>query len=275
MENLINDNYFTQSDGDALRKSTRESYNFAVKQYFNFCQTSGYEINHESFLVFLKNITKKYKYSSVESYFYGIRYYFEQNNIPYNKNIFNNFLKAMKNQLADAGKQIKKKTPALTKIEIQKKINELSIDYREIVWCLYYGAFRASELLVLTPENITTRDSGYVITIANSKTYKRGVFHYKFIPANTPAGHAIKRRLEITKTNHKLFLQTRQAVTTTINRKWPGYTAHSLRAGFVTDAIISGATVEQVAEQTGHSFSGVQEYYRQIKPDRNNAVNML
>jgi integrase len=52
--------------------------------------------------------------------------------------------------------------------------------------------------------------------------------------------------------------------------------AHSLRAGFVTEALVAGATHHQIMRQTGHkSSSTVEIYAREKTPLENNAIALL
>jgi integrase len=54
------------------------------------------------------------------------------------------------------------------------------------------------------------------------------------------------------------------------------YGAHSLRIGFVTEALNNGATETEVMNQTQHKTSQMlREYYRRSAPLKNNAVNLL
>jgi integrase len=51
---------------------------------------------------------------------------------------------------------------------------------------------------------------------------------------------------------------------------------HSLRAGFVTQAVRNGAAVQQIMQQTGHRTEAtVQVYVREHDPLKNNAVTRL
>lgn len=55
-----------------------------------------------------------------------------------------------------------------------------------------------------------------------------------------------------------------------------GYGSHSLRAGFVTEALRAGATTRQVMRQTGHtSEATVAVYDREHNPGRDNAVTEI
>jgi integrase len=56
----------------------------------------------------------------------------------------------------------------------------------------------------------------------------------------------------------------------------PAYGAHSLRAGFVTEAFRAGATHHEVMRQTGHRDPATVEIYaREGAPLENNAVMKL
>ncbi len=252
------------------RKNTAKTYNHALNLFL-----SEYEPTQQNLLLWLASLSTKYSINTLRTYFYAIRKYFEQNDIQLTEIVFKNFFKGLTNEKIEQNKAIKNKVKALTKNLILEHINELSPAYRAIVWALYYGAFRVSELLTLTPQNFSETAKGYTITIINAKNLKQGKEHYKFIPKTSPAYEVFKSYLSTANENEKLFKVSRQAISTTISRKWKGYTAHSLRAGFVTDAFNLGASVESVCTQTGQTLATAQNYYRQIKASDNNAVNLL
>ena len=55
-----------------------------------------------------------------------------------------------------------------------------------------------------------------------------------------------------------------------------GYGSHSLRAGFVTEALRAGASDHQVMRQTGHRSSAtIAVYDRELNPLRGNAVTRV
>ena len=273
---LANDPHFLNLQGKTLRSNTSEAYKTSIDQYTEFCENKGYDTKDEvSALAFLNELSKEKSYNTVATRFYAIRYYFNQNNINFNISVFNNFLKALANAKVDRNENIKKKTPALTKEKINEHINELNTEYQGIVWLIYYGAFRVSELIALTTGNIEQSRNGFTITINTAKNLKAGKTQYKFIKADTPAGRFLLERLQETDQNKRLIKQSRQTINTVITRKFKGYNAHSLRAGFITDALNNGASIEEVCTQTGQSLATAQSYYNQIRANENNAVNYL
>jgi len=252
------------------RANTRNTYEYAVKLFL-----SKYDASELNLLLFITELSNVYSVSSVRTYYFAVKKYFDTIGIQVNVSKFKMFFTGLENMKSEHGEVLRKKTNALTKSEILKGINEMSTDYKEIVWVLYYGAFRVSELLNIRKSDVSDNGNGYVIEISSAKNLKSGKKQYKFIPKHTPAFEVLKRRLKISTDTEKLFKQSRQSVTTTINRKFAGFTSHSLRAGFITDTLNLGASIESVCNQTGQTLATAQTYYRQIKADVNNAVNLL
>lgn len=69
-----------------------------------------------------------------------------------------------------------------------------------------------------------------------------------------------------------LIVQRRLGAIGLVGAKWA---SHSLRTGFVTEALRAGATTRQVARQTGQSENTVAIYDREHTPSRDNAVNTI
>jgi integrase len=270
-----------------MRKNTRETYGKQFQKFIEFCQEQGYSLEtgetHEEGRQIMERLLKayisesatNYSISTVKTRFYAIVKALQYRGILINTQAFKELIRSKENKKIEERQTIRNRVHALTKDKILRNIDNLKKDYRDIVWLLYYGAFRVSELLSLMPQDIEVQNNGYKITIRTAKNLKVGKEHYKFIPKDTPAGLALKERLNNAMEGERLFTQTRNAVSMTITRNWKGYTAHSLRSGFITDAINKGASVEQVCSQTGQTLATAHEYYRQLKVDENNAVNLI
>ena len=143
----------------------------------------------------------------------------------------------------------------------------------------FTGAFRRSELVALTMDDLTPYDNGIELTIRRSKTDQEGTGRTVFIPyargkrcpvkalqewieaANIVAGPLFLRI-----TRHDRVLRPRgltpQSVALLIKfylRKMRGEEAatqvagHSLRAGYCTEAATAGLQPYQIREQTGHT----------------------
>ncbi|RZI43849.1 site-specific integrase [Herbaspirillum sp. HC18] len=142
----------------------------------------------------------------------------------------------------------------------------------------FAGAFRRSELVALTCEDLTHYDNGIELLLRRSKTDQEGIGRTVFIPyakgSRCPV-KALNSWLELAGiTEGPLFRQisrhdklvgdkalTPQSVALVVKasvRRMSGDEAakavagHSLRAGYCTEAAIAGLALFQIREQTGH-----------------------
>jgi len=147
------------------------------------------------------------------------------------------------------------------------------------------GAFRRSELVHLDVEDLTRDGDLLHIMIRRSKTDQVGGGQVKTIPhldgneldpvgalyawlesAGIASG-AIFRRID--RHGHVHGRLTAQSVALAVKRlaraaglDWRRFSGHSLRSGFVTDALDGGASEADVMQQTGHLSDGVMRGYR-------------
>jgi integrase len=152
----------------------------------------------------------------------------------------------------------------------------------------YAGAFRRSELVNLDLVNVRFEPEGVRLTVRKSKTDQEGIGHIKDInyagrSANCPV-KSLKLWIEAAQietgplfrpvNRHGQVLAQRltpQSVALIVKRVMKAmkldsnsYSGHSLRAGFVTDAIKSGIQSQAIRRVTGHkSESMLSEYYRE------------
>ncbi len=164
----------------------------------------------------------------------------------------------------------------------------------------FVGAFRRSELVALDVSDISFTTEGAIAHVRASKTDQEGRGFEKALPrahrdflCPVQAIHAWLSRADIT--SGPLFRPvgkggrlgtTRlsdRAVSLIIKRRAEAagfdaerFAGHSLRAGFVTEALIQGASYAHVQRQTGHrSLATVGIYDRDEARFRNNAAIML
>ena len=161
----------------------------------------------------------------------------------------------------------------LRKLYEQKSIKALRD--RTILLIGWIGAFRRSELVSLKWENVGQNEQGITIFLENSKTDQEGKGGYKAIPYRGAVSSCPVRTLEewrgmfneLRLTTPYIFPEIKrgdvvkdnplhfkgQAVNVLV-KKYFGkeYTAHSLRAGFVTEAARKGASLPSIMQQTHH-----------------------
>ena len=166
----------------------------------------------------------------------------------------------------------------------------------------FVAALRRSELTGIDIEHIADHDSGLVIQLSRSKTNQRGDTHELVVlpratnPTRCPVttlqtwlqlagitagpvfravskgNRALDRRLTASAVNDILHTAVAAAGLEDPN----SYSAHSLRAGFVTYAHTRGATDHAIAHQTRHrSLSSVGTYIRTDTAWDDNAATQL
>lgn len=154
---------------------------------------------------------------------------------------------------------------------------------RALILCLFFGAFRVSELLEAKIGNLTKSGQGYELRIFGTKTNKTEQGHLKILPLRDdsicPTRALDSYFVSVSQNNNKvnlkndvLFSLSRVQVNRIV-KKWFGdsYSSHSLRAGFITEAIIKGIDKKAIKNQTGHKTDAMIDYY--TKDDLNRARN--
>ena len=148
----------------------------------------------------------------------------------------------------------------------------------------FAGGFRRSELVGLNCEDIAERPEGLIVTIRKSKTDQEGNGRIIGIPFGRgricPASLTLAWLSQLDDQEGPMFRPIRKGGGT-INQRLSGkavakivkcaahsiglnsknYSAHSLRAGFVTSAIQSGAPSHLVRKQTGHASDATMARY--------------
>ena len=158
----------------------------------------------------------------------------------------------------------------------------------------FTGAFRRSELAALNVEDLSFSEEGLIVNLAKSKTNQLGaaeekaIFYspeFKLCPIRTL--QAWVQRLD--RTTGPVFVSLRKGERLTDRRltdkhvniivqRYLGakYTAHSLRASFVTVAKLAGADDSEVMNQTKHKTSEmIRRYTRLDNVRQHNAAQKL
>lgn len=163
----------------------------------------------------------------------------------------------------------------------------------------FAGAFRRSELVSLTVENVEFAKQGLLINVTRSKTDQEGRGRKIAIPharGSVCAVHALQAWLEASGittglifrgiTRHGLISDeglTPQSVALVVKERALAagldpsrYSGHSLRAGLVTSAAQMGVSSWKIRQQTGHkSDAMLARYIRDANIFADNAAGML
>ncbi|MDB5270716.1 MAG: integrase [Hymenobacter sp.] len=165
---------------------------------------------------------------------------------------------------------------------------------RVILLLGFTGAFRRSELAALDIEDLSFSEEGLIVNLAKSKTNQysaaeeKAIFYspdFKLCPIRTLEAW-IKR---LGRTSGPVFVSFRKGERLTERRLTdkhlnlivqrylgPKYSAHSLRASFVTVAKLAGADDSEVMNQTKHKTSEmIRRYTRLDNVRQHNAAQKL
>lgn len=189
--------------------------------------------------------------------------------------------------------------PAFGIEEFKEKIREIpatpaGMRDRALLLVGFVGAFRRSELVALDVEGIKFTREGAVITYRGSKTNQYGKSEQKALffspdPETCPV-RALQDYLNLLgRADGPLFIRIRKGKQITVDRlsdkqvartikAYLGqeYSAHSLRASFVTIAKLNGADDSQIMQQTKHrTRTMIDRYTRVQQVVRHNAAMKL
>jgi integrase len=202
--------------------------------------------------------------------------------------------------------QAKPITPSMLRVMTRARRGHCSIRAtrdRALLLVGFAGGFRRSELVQLTPSDLTFSRAGVAIMLRRSKTDPHAKGRLVALPSS--AGDlcpvkALKAWLAVLQ--HRCLDQEAAPLFRRIDRHghicsklgaagvgWilrqrmalcgisiTGYSAHSLRAGLVTSAALSGVPVWAIQRQTGHrSEATVHRYIRDVSPFEANAYRSI
>ena len=158
----------------------------------------------------------------------------------------------------------------------------------------FAGAYRRSELVSLNIEDVQFNDDGVIISLSKSKTNQYGEAEEKAFFYSPEADFCPIRNLKqwigrLEKSTGPLFVRVRKGDKITEERlndmtvyetvkKYMGerYSAHSLRASFITIAKINGADDSEIMRQSKHKTSLMIQRYTRIEDiKQHNATTKL
>ena len=193
-----------------------------------------------------------------------------------------------------------KQAPAFGLASFKKVVRELALDTpsglrdRAILLLGFTGAFRRSELTALNIEDLSFTEECLLVSLRKSKTNQRGDHEEKAIFYSPELAVCPIRSLkawlgQLNRMQGPVFVSLRKNNQLTNNRLsdqtinvlvqrylGAGFTAHSLRASFVTVAKLAGADDSKVMNQTKHKTSAmIRRYTRLDDVKQHNAAKEL
>jgi len=193
-----------------------------------------------------------------------------------------------------------KQAPAFSLNQLKRLVRELDTDTvtglrdRAILLLGFTGAFRRSELAALNLEDLRFTEDCVIVSLARSKTNQLGQHEEKAIFYSPEAKVCPIRSLqawvrELGRESGPVFVSLRKgerltparlsdkSINAVVQRYLgPDYSAHSLRASFVTVAKLAGADDSEVMNQTKHKTSAmIRRYTRLDNVRQHNAAQKL
>jgi site-specific recombinase XerD len=285
--------------------NTRKAYQTDLKQFESWCQEYGQNpcpVSPETLVTYLAFLQENYKWASIQRKISAIRKLHELRNEEYpSKDVkVKSVLEGLKREKSIRQNQ----APAFTLEEFRKTVGSLENDNLQelrdkIVLILgFAGAFRRSELVSVNIEDLRFQDDHLIIGMKNSKTNQYGEIEEKvFFKSEDPdicPITTLNAWLELLPLSGPLFVRFRKGErhgeiklteerlsdksVDNIVKHYFGkeYSAHSLRASFVTIAKLNGADDMEVMQQTKHKTSlMIQRYTRINNVTEFNAVKKI
>lgn len=280
--------------------NTHRAYTTDLRQYLTWCQENSYEpvpLSPVALVEYVTFLGRTRSFFTIQRHLASIAKYHRLNEVesPVTNAQFKVFMKGFKLKKTVRQKQ----APDFSVKQLRQALDGLphtptGLRNRAILLLGFTGAFRRSELAQLDVNHILIDEAGMVIRLDRSKTNQFGEVEEKAVPyANEsdycPIG-AIQQWLTVLdREQGPLFVRIRKGERVTDQRlsdEWVNllvqhsigqhYTAHSLRASFVTIAKANGADDVEVMNQTKHrTTTMIQRYDRRRNIRKHNASGKL
>lgn len=279
--------------------NSHRAYTTDLRQYIAWCEENGYDtpLSPVALVEYVTFLGRTRSFFTIQRHLASIAKYHRQNDVesPTTNEQFKVFMKGFKLKKTVRQKQ----APDFSVKQLRQALDALphtptGLRNRAILLLGFTGAFRRSELAQLDVNHILIDEAGMVIRLDHSKTNQFGEVEEKAVSyANEveycPIG-AIQQWLALLgRDQGPLFVRIRKGERVTQERlsdEWVNllvqqhlgehYTAHSLRASFVTIAKANGADDLEVMNQTKHrTTTMIQRYDRRRNIRKHNASGKL
>ncbi len=305
----INSGLISQSRADgiaellkeSIAKNSRTAYDSDWSLFEAYCNGFGLAslpANVVTVADFLSNVRtlkgERYKPSSLQRFLVSIKRNHKRNGYP--DPTHNDIIQELMRGVRKSETRGIKQAAAMKLNKLIERVTTLpntnkAIRDKALLLIGFGGAFRRSELASLRLIDVQDTDYGIAITVRKSKTDQtsKGIiksFVYGKLPNQCPV-RMLKKYIEHfeIKSNEPLFLRVRKGdmivrkqlkddgVNGIVKRYFPTLSAHSMRAGFITETARKGRSIPEIMQQTGHrSQSQVADYIWLEENIKNNAI---
>lgn len=270
--------------------NTKRAYKSDLKYFRTWCgENSQVEMpaSAATLAAYVSHLADTHKWASINRKLAAIRKLHELNNLdlPTNDKAFRAVMEGIKRTNGIRQKQ----APAFKMKELKTVLQGIdtttNAGFRDKCLLLigFAGAYRRSELVSLNVEDVQFNDDGVIICLSKSKTNQYGEAEEKAFFYSPEADFCPIRNLKqwigrLARTVGPLFVRVRKGDKITEERlndmtvystvkKYVGgrYSAHSLRASFITIAKINGADDSEIMRQSKHKTSLMIQRYTRIE----------
>ena len=279
--------------------NTQRAYKADLKDFNDWCETNGqipFPVSPETLAAYVSHLADTCKWATINRRLAAISKLHQLNKLetPTQNRIFRIVMEGIKRT-----KGIRQNQAPAFKLNILKQLlrdfdTESNADLRNKALLLlgFTGAFRRSELVALNIENLDFTEDGLIVSLQKSKTNQYGDYEEKAIFYSPEAILCPIRSLKswiqrLNKTSDALFVRVRKGdkITTdrltdkTVNDLVKTYfgeefSAHSLRASFITIAKINGADDSEIMRQSKHKTSAMIQRYTRIEDIKKHNAGM-
>lgn len=270
--------------------NTQRAYRADLKHLKDWCEKNNFTmmpISATTLAGYAAYLADTHKWSTINRRFAAIAKLHHLNNVdvPMQDRQFRAVMEGIKRTKGIRQKQ----APAFNIKEIKNVLRSIETDThtllrnKAILLLGFTGAFRRSELVALNLEDLTFSEDGLIVSMGTSKTNQYGDYEEKAIFYSPETTLCPVRTLQnwmttLGRTTGPLFVRIRKGNQLTYERlndktvndlvkSYLGekYSAHSLRASFITIAKLNGADDSEVMRQTKHRTSAMIIRYTRLE----------
>ena len=279
--------------------NTQRAYKSDLKDFNDWCEINGqvpFPVSPETLAAYVSHLADSCKWATINRRLAAISKLHQLNNLdtPTQNRIFRIVMEGIKRT-----KGIRQKQAPAFKLNILKQLlrdfdteSNANLRNKALLLLGFTGAFRRSELVALNVEDLNFTEDGLIISMQKSKTNQYGDYEEKAIFYSPESVLCPIRTLQAwTKTLEKnsdaLFVRVRKGDRITKDRLTDKtvndlvktyfgeeFSAHSLRASFITIAKINGADDSEIMRQSKHKTSAMIQRYTRIEDIKKHNAGM-
>lgn len=281
--------------------NTQRAYKADIKDFKEWCHQNSQEflpVSAATLAAYVSSLADTHKWASINRRLAALRKLHELNGfeLPTSEVSFKAVMEGIKRTKGIKQKQ----APAIKMSDLKKRLRDIDTSTNAglrdkcLILIGFAGAYRRSELVALNIDDIVFGEEGAIITTNKSKTNQYGeseekAFFYSPEAILCPIRN-LKNWLErLQRSDGPLFVRVRKGDQITEERlndmtvyntvkKYLGekFSAHSLRASFITIAKINGADDSEIMRQSKHKTSLMIQRYTRIEDiKQHNAATKL